>query len=666
VNTLSGVAERIQERGVAKKKKRKAKPPGAEQPPVARDDSTGSRPRLLSRVSPSWFIVAILVVGTVLRLWGINERHFGDTDTSNHWSSADMYRVAWDWYKTGAHEDIGLMEYKEREMGLLVLDHDGGKPLLRLLRALAILITGHRSIVAYSLMDIMLGVGAMILMLRWCYRALGPRIALLAACLWATCGSQFASTGRGYGYSGMAFFASLAWVMFMQRDEKTLYMRTFVAGIAIGAATTCHYNCLNFVPLCLVFILLFRNRHGFLGKLGEMAAFGCGIMLPLVCIWLWYAGLTALTGARWSHYLIEGWSWVYRDQGPGVPRVGPRFLPNEWFIMWFLNGPFFLPCLCLGIVVAAILHLKRYGWRWSICDDPLFILCGVASFGLVLWGLYYYKVPRTRMLELAAWPVLGALGIYHATTFLTGRWLKGRWLTALQVAIAVVIMTNQWFHTKPMLKMGSGIRKAMMAMTAADGSATGEGDFWAWPCTMKVKNPVKAPVSRWESLDDFIEQNGYDYYYMDYARIVSFIVTYPGAGQHLMLDTYNRLIDNVLPVWSFEYGGPIHAGLEHDRITWLKQWYTWERWRELNPNPTSFDKLIRKNDYFDVYRASDVVRAFRQSRVNLLAQLMIIQQRDPQEFNRIMPRLHGWLQYTTKDEDVVGEARRLALQRTGG
>jgi len=167
-------------------------------------------------------------------------------------------------------------------------------------------------------------------------------------------------------------------------------------------------------------------------------------------------------------------------------------------------------------------------------------------------------------------------------------------------------------------------------------------------------------LSVWESLDEYLAINHLDYYYVDYARMLSFIVTYPGAGQTLMLDTYNRIVDKVKPVWRFEYGAPIHAAFEHDRCAWIQQWYTLGAWREVHPEPTAYDVLVRNVPHFDVYRAEDVIRAFHASRVHLLARLLVLRQRNEQEFVAVYPRFQVWIEHNAKDEAIMQEARQVA------
>jgi hypothetical protein len=317
--------------------------------------------------------------------------------------------------------------------------------------------------------------------------------------------------------------------------------------------------------------------------------------------------------------------------------------------------------VALGVAVVFVLHFRKYRWKWSLCDDPLAVLNGVAIYGFLFWGCYYYKAPRTRMLELTVWPVLAGIGVHYVTSWLSNRVLKGRYLNTIQIIATVGLVASLWPHTAPLVKMGSGIRKAMVAMSKEGKIAYGECYLPAWPCTMALKNPVYPTPSIWESFDDYLETNHYDYCYVSRPFVMSFIVTYPGAGNPLMLDTYNRL-QNVTPVWRFEYGGHIQSVFEYSRLEWTRQFYRWDVWQQLHPEPTPYDVLVRNINYFDVYHAADVIRVNRESRINLLAQLIALQRKDPNRFQQVAPRFYTFVQYNLKNVEIMEQAQALAAK----
>lgn len=611
----------------------------------------------LSWMRSPWIVVAILAIGMALRLWGVTERHYIDTDSTGHFVGGDMYRVTWEWWRSGAYKTMPLLEYKDQQEGAWVYINDTGKPLNILIRAFIIFLTGDRSIIAHSVLDIFFAVAAMGLMLRWCYRNLGSRIAVLAGCLWLVGGQQFQDVGRCYDYSPMLFFATVGWLRFMERKPDNLYRSTFVAGLALGAGFTYHYNFFDYLPLCAVFILLFRNPAGWRGKLLEIVAFAAGFgVFPLLVVG-WYRGMTWMTGTTWdwwlNYCLFEGANTF--SQGM---QLHPKFFIPAWFVWQYLNGLSFMLLLLAGIVVVALLHIRRYGWRWSICDDPLFIVTGVASYGLLIWGLYHFKCPKVHMPEIATWPVLAAIAVHYITRWIT----KGRWLNTVQIILVAGVMLEQWQHTAPLIKMGAGIRKAMVVMSNEGKTATGQTDLTSWPCTTRIKHLRKSALvmDQWEYLDDYLTANGYDYFYVDYALSLSMTVTYPGAGHPLMIGMYDRLLAKAAPAWRFEYGAPVYARLESGRTEWLQQWQTPEAWRKHNRQTTPYDRLVERVPYFDVFRCSDVIQAFHESRVNLLAQLLVIQQRDPNQYRQIVPRFHNWIQYNATNQVVMKEAQQAA------
>jgi hypothetical protein len=323
----------------------------------------------------------------------------------------------------------------------------------------------------------------------------------------------------------------------------------------------------------------------------------------------------------------------------------------------------------LGVLIATCLHVKRDRFTLWMFNDQLFAITAWVLYGGLFWGCYYYKCPRDRMLEISAWPVLAAVGVHYSANWVSRNVLKGRFLTGLQTVLVLAIVANQWVHTAPMLRMGSGIHRAMDIISREGKTATGEGDFAVWPCTMKIKTPLRvwesckaeAPqLSQWECYDDFLETNGFDYVYVDNCRILSFIITYPGAGNPLMLDTYNRLAASVIPVWRFDYGAPLYANFEHDRTDWTKQWITWETWKGLHKETTPLDCLVMNINYFDVYRAADVIRANRQSRIQLLAQLMAMQRKNPSEFNQVAPRFYNFIQYNSTNQVIMRQAQAIS------
>lgn len=619
----------------------------------------------ISFLKPSRVLVLLLILGAVIRTWGITERHFGDTDISTRWADAQYYSTAWDWFRTGAYKHTSLPEFNASNMGVLSFEQDGAKPISRILRAAVIFATGRKSIAWFSALDIVFGVAAMAVLLTWCHGALGPRVAILAGSLWLVAGSQFINIGRSYDYGSIAFFATMAWTSFMQRQQHRLYRTTFFTGLALGLTLASHYALIPFLPVCMVFILLYRNNDGIVGKIKETSLLVAGVVIPYLCIAALYACLSWLTKSEWGMDFFSSLDAAEEDGGPLLQRFNIRHLANDWFMLRFIDGVPFLACVATGVVTVAVLHLKKYRWRWSICDDPLFVLAGVAAFGAILWGFYYYKAPRSRILETSLWPVLAAIGVHYCTSLVSTKLLRGRWLSAIQAVIVIGIMFTQWQHTAPMVRMGAGLREAMARISSEGKTAYGEGEFTVWPCTAKIYNPAIPSDFRWDTLDDFLEINGYDYFYVDYARVLSFIVTYPGAGHHVMLDTYNRLVGNVEPVWRFEYGAPLHARLEHSRIDWFRQWYTQDAWRKHHPAPTPFDKLVYNIQYFDVYRAEDVVRVNRESRIAILAQLMIMQQGNPGQFSQVAPRFQKFIQYNRQKPEIMRLAQAQAQQLMG-
>lgn len=650
---------------MSKKKRNKQKLPDAEKSGQVTTPSSPVLSAWLSWACSPWIVVAILAIGTVLRFWGITERHFVDPDSMGHFMGGDVYRVTWNW----CHTDriLALPDYIDREMGACASAwFDNGKPLNLIFRALIIFLTGDRSIIAHSILDTLFALAAMGLMLWWCYRHLGARITILAGCLWLVNGAQFQCTGRGYDYSAMLLFGTLAWLAFMKRAPGNLYRYTFFAGLSLGAGLTYHYSFVNYLPLLAIFVLLFRNPAGIKGKVMEITAFAAGFAVFPLAVIGWYRWLTMVTGAgEWKWGILS----PLFEQGNtfGDLHLDLKFFANGWFMWQYLNGYLFMLFLFAGLVVVAFLHLRQYRWRWSICDDPLFILNGVIGYGLLAWGIYSCIYPRVQMPEIAAWPVVAAIGVHYTTRFVSDKVLRGRALNVIQTVLIALIMLEQWQHTAPLVKMGAGIRKAMTVMSGEGKTAIGEGVFYGiWPCTSKPRKPVEPapPLTRWECLDDFLRTNGYDYFYIAYARVLTHMVMYPGAGHPLMLDTYNRLTARASPVWRFEYGAPVNYRIENMNMGWVRQTYSMDVWRKYSPQPTPYDPLVEREPYFDVFKASDVIPAFHKSRINLLAQLLILQQRDPNRFQQVAQRFNGFIQYNATNSAVMKEAQQAATEMT--
>lgn len=624
----------------------------------AAPSETGSR-----WLGPKGILLLILLAGAVLRFWGITERSYMNADTSLYWNMGERYHMAWEWYRSGAHKQVTFPDYVTREAGVYCVDGDCAKPLIILIRGLIIIATGQRSIILYSALDIIFAVLAMWLMLKWCHRTLGFRIAVLAGCLWLIGGSQFIDTGRGYDNSIVMLCATVTWLLLMNRLPARLYANTFLAGLMFGIACCCHWMTLVFIPLCAVFVVLYYNSQGLPGKIKEMAAFAAGFVTPAVAVFLFYMLMTRLTGVAWSYGLMANLECGKEDGGSISQRLGFMNIGNEMFILRYLNGIPFLLCIAIGVVVIAALHLRRYRWRWSICDDPLFILNGVVGYGFFFWGCYYYKAPRGRMLELTVWPVVAAIGIHYLTAFLANKMWKGRFLNTIQLVVLAGVLATMWPPTAPLIKMGEGIRKAMMAIDKEGKTAYGENRFTAWENTIAVKNPICPTSLLWDSFDNYLETNRYDYCYVDYAFILSYILTYPGAGQELMLHTYNKLSERAQPVWRFRESGAIPSIFEYSRLEWTRQFYEWNVWRRLHPQSTLYDVLVANVDYVDVYRASDVIRLCRECRIELLAELMALSQRDPRRFQQIAPQLGSFISYNKTNEVIMHMAQELAAKR---
>jgi hypothetical protein len=625
---------------------------------------TDSSLRYWRRFATPWRIVALIIlVGAVFRLWGINERHFNEADTSNHWASARMYETTWKWYTSGAYKTESLTQFNDREMGDLSIDQDVQKPFMRLLRAFVMFTAGQRFLMVYSLIDIVFALASMALMLATLNRVVGLRVTVLAGCLWILQGSQYVASGRGYEYSIVIFLSTLTWRIFMLRNQDRLHLRTFLAGLALGGAWISHYQTVVYLPLGFLLVIFFSNKRGILGKLIELVAFASGLAIPCLAVFGFYGILSRLTNHEWVYAPMSWTKAAEADGGTWSQRMNISNFVNDWFVLRFVDGLPFMILVGIGIVVVAILHFKRYGWRWSVCDDPLCVIACVAVYGTLIWGLYYYKCPRSRILEVTTWPVLAALAIHHVTTLVSQRFFRGRGLMIMQAVLIALIMMTQWPHTEPMFKMGGGVRKAMTAISKEGKTGYGEGIFAVWPCTMKIVHPVCHPtLSKWEYMDDYLEENSIDYFWGNYGFVMSFIITYPGAGNILMLETYNRLLSNATPVWHFQYGAPYHALLEYSKIDWVKQFVDWETWRKLHPQPTAYDSLILNIDYFDVYKASDVIKAFRESKIQLMAQLIALQRRNPEEFKRVAGRFWNFLQYNASKPDIMQKASELAAR----
>ncbi len=147
---------------------------------------------------------------------------------------------------------------------------------------------------------------------------------------------------------------------------------------------------------------------------------------------------------------------------------------------------------------------------------------------------------------------------------------------------------------------------------------------------------------------------------LNYGFVASFVITYPGAGNTMMLDTYERLLNNYTPVWRFEHGAAYPAMFEYSKIDWIRQFQTWDTWKKHQPQRTPYDAVIQNIDYVNVYKASDVIQAFRESKVNLVAQLIALKKRSPDEFNRVAGRFWGFLQYNASKQDIMQKAAEMA------
>jgi hypothetical protein len=60
------------------------------------------------------------------------------------------------------------------------------------------------------------------------------------------------------------------------------------------------------------------------------------------------------------------------------------------------------------------------------------------------------------------------------------------------------------------------------------------------------------------------------------------------------------------------------------------------------------------------------VSAFRESRIELLAQLVALCKSDPNRFQQIAPRFQGFIQYNATNSFIMAEAQRSAESMTGG
>ena len=436
---------------------------------------------------------------------------------------------------------------------------------------------------------------------------------------------------------------------------------TFLAGVTLGLGVMYHGAMLYFLGVAVICVVFFNSGKGVPGKLGELILFGAGILVPFLVLWSFYAGLSQLTDYKWVNMVGATSQSAAADGGSWSARLGLRFLKNDWFILRYLNGAPFMVFVFAGLILAIIQHFKVYRFRWSVCDNPMAVPIGVAAFGFVGWGIYYYKCPRIRAMELCMWPLLAAVAIHSSTDFFSRKFLKGRGLSALQLVVVAVVLISQWPHTQPLFRMGSGIRKTMTVISKEGKIAYGEGQFAAWPCTMSVKHPIRhPPLSDWEYLDDFLEENKYDYFWANYGFVASFVITYPGAGNILMLDTYERLLNNYIPEWRFEHGAAYPAMFEYSKIDWIRQFQTWDTWKKHHPQRTPYDAVIQNIDYVNVYKASDVIQAFRESKVNLVAQLIALKKRSPDEFNRVAGRFWGFLQYNASKQDIMQKAAEMA------
>ena len=454
------------------RKKKKSRRPDIENDMPATVPPRRAVSAWLSWARSPWVVVVILAIGAMLRLWGVTERHFVDPDTTGHFMGGEVYRLTWRWYHSEIDNPLPLLGYLDREMGpMAATKFDNGKPLNLLLRAFIILLTGKPSIIAHSILDILFALTAMGLVLRWCYKNLGPTIAILAGCLWLVNGFHFQCTGRGFNYSAMMLFGTLGWLAFMQRTPDRIYRYTFFAGLSLGAGITYHYSFFNYLPLYAVFVVFFRNPAGIKGKLLEVAAFTGGFAVFPLAIIGWYQWLTIVTQTEWKWGILS--PLFQQGNTFGDMQLHPKFFANGWFVWQHLNGYLFMLFLFVGLVVVAILHFRKYRWRWSICDDPLFVLNGVTAYGLLVWGIYQTIVPRVQPPELAAWPVVAAIGLHYTTRFVSEKMLRGRALGVIQVWLVALIMMEQWQHTAPLVEMGAGIRKAMTVMSEAGVTACG-------------------------------------------------------------------------------------------------------------------------------------------------------------------------------------------------
>jgi len=340
-------------------------------------------------------LIAVIVLASALRLWGLGSRPILYFDSGAYLGEGAFLRSAAQ--RTveallapgppGPLQRIALAT----EDGTDGHPPDLAKPGHAVLVAMSMLLLG-KTVLAGTLVSALAGVGTVAVTCALGMFGWGPRVAVPAGLMLAISGQGLVYSREPLVESDGMFFAALAALVYLRaRRGRTL----FLAGTLFGIAFTCN-NRLWYLPAVLAPVEL-AGRPGFRQFIKRTVVLAAGALMPLATIELAYVvarwiGRTSGVRADFLDYAQQMVAFIHMNP-PDLWR------PDEWptyFVdLAFMDG---LPVLALFLVGIGILVLHLRGRHTSQSE---MLLIGSVLVPLALYSVYSTGEVRMRHFSLA-------------------------------------------------------------------------------------------------------------------------------------------------------------------------------------------------------------------------------------------------------------------------
>ena len=293
--------------------------------------------------------------------------------------------------------------------------------------------------------------------------------------------------------------------------------------------------------------------------------------IPLLGLWGLHSFMAHIGGYEYDY--IKTLHRMFTSEGAGSSLKNLR---EFWFHQTLYNGVVFPVVAFAGTVgvIARSLYQRisaaSPGFRsklWAALaygNSPASVLAVLVLYALVLWGPYWYQVPRNQAEVVFLWPIMAAAAMILPAEWLGKRLSRPVWIVGVAAACGLSILGST--YAARLVYMGRGLAEAYEFVERK--GLTCWGRYSAWSCERNLKMPYG-----WEiNFSDYLEKSDIDCWLADYNFDMHHSAYYQPAGRMIYFEMCNELARNHQPLFRSKYVSHVEARTSNAKFFMFEHW----------------------------------------------------------------------------------------------